>query len=61
MLISQAKLFKDKRVIVLQADHSLLYGILKDVQESIGTILLDSGKRIKAPVTMIYPYRRIDV
>lgn len=61
MLISQAKLFKNKRVIVLQEDRSFLYGILKEVEESIGSILLDSGKRIKAHVTMIFPDRGSDV
>lgn len=57
MLISQAKLFKNKRVIVLQEDRSFLYGVLKEVKESMGSILLDSGKTIKAHVTMIFPDR----
>jgi hypothetical protein len=57
MLISQAKLFKNKKVIVLQEDRSFLYGVLKEVESSICSILLDSGKVIKAHVTMIFPYR----
>jgi len=61
MLIRQAKLFKDKRVIVLQEDRSFLYGVLINVEESSGSILLDSGKMIKAHVTRIFPNREKNV
>lgn len=59
MLTCQAKLFKNKRVLIVQEDRSFLYGILKDVVEDyFGIILLDSGKEVRACLTSIFPDRR---